>query len=240
MNKISAAVLAASSIVCISRAEPATTNQWETTLTAGITQTDGNSDTKLYSAGLLSEFRALSGDLVRLSVDAQNGESEGERNADNIKGSQNYKMLVSDRAYLNADVAELYDSVADISYRVTPSLGVGYFLIKGNATSLSVDLGPGYQWEKIGGIEDEYFIFRAGERFEHTFASGAKVWQSVDYTPKVEDAEIYSISAELGAEAAMTKRISLRVVFKDQYINVPAEGRERNDTQIIGGLAVKI
>jgi putative salt-induced outer membrane protein YdiY len=194
----------------------------------------------LFTAGWLSEFRFLSGDLIRLSADAQNGESSGDKNADNAKGNQNYKHLVSDRAYLVGDVAELYDSVADISYRITPSLGIGYFLIKESKTSLSVDIGPGYQWEKIGGIEDDYAIFRAGERFEHTFESGAKVWQAADYTPKVEDTDIYTVNAEVGAEAAMTKSISLRVVFSDQYINIPAAGRERNDTKLIGGVSVKL
>lgn len=240
MKILCAAGLAVVAGVCGVRAEPAGTNVWETTLSAGVSATDGNTDTKLYSAGWLSEFRFLSGDLVRLSADGQNGESEGKTNADHVKGNQNFKHLVSERAFVVGDVAELYDGIADISYRVTPSLGVGYFLIKGNQTSLSVDIGPGFQWEKIGGVKDEYAIFRAGERFEHVFESGAKVWQAAEYTPKVDDVDVYTVTAELGAEAAMTKRISLRAVLKEQYINVPAAGRERNDTQLLGGVSVKI
>jgi putative salt-induced outer membrane protein YdiY len=240
MNAKLIALCAITALASTAKAEPSKTNEWEHTLAIGATATSGNTDTKLYSASWLSEFRRLNGDLIRLSADAQNGENKGVKNADNAKGDQNYKHLISDRAYIVGDVAEMYDSVADISYRITPSVGVGYFLMKGDAASLSVDLGPGYQWEKIGGIEDDYAVARASERYERKLTATAKCWQSLDYTPKVEDFDVYTISGEIGAEAAMTSTINLRAVFKDQYINVPAADRKRNDTQIIAALAFKI
>lgn len=222
------------------RAEPSATNVWEHSLALGVTATSGNTDTKLFTGSWLSEFRTLGGDLARLSVDGQNGENDGVKNTDSVKGDQNYKHLVSERAYLVGDVAELYDSVADISYRITPSLGIGYFLMKGGPASLSVDAGPGYQWEKIGGVEDDYAVLHASERYERKLSDTSKCWQSVDYTPKVEDFDVYTINGEIGAESTMTKRINLRAVFRDQYINAPAEGRKRNDTQIIAALALRI
>lgn len=221
-------------------AEPSKTNEWENTLSVGVTATSGNTDTKLYAASWLSEYRRLGGDLARLSVDGQNGENSGTKNADNVKGDQNYKHLLSERSYVVGDVAELYDSVADISYRVTPSLGIGYFLMKGDASSLSLDIGPGYQWEKIGGIKDDYAIFKASERYERKLGATSKCWQSADYSPKVEDLNVYTINGEIGAEAPLTSTINLRIVFSDRYVNVPAAGRKRNDTQVIGALAFKI
>jgi len=239
MRLMMAAACAAATMALVARAEPAKTNEWEHSLALGVTATSGNTDTKLYSASWLSEFRAPGGDLARLAVDGQNGENSGEKSADNVKALQNYKLVLNGH-YLVADMEELYDSVADISYRVTPSLGIGYFLLKNETQKLCIDLGPGYRWEKIGGISDDYAIFHASERYELRLSESSKCWQSVDYTPKVQDFDIYTISGEIGAEAAMTKRVNLRVVFKDQYINVPAEGRRRNDSQIIGALAFKI
>lgn len=240
LNPWLAAFAAAAALALPARAEPSATNAWEHTLALGLTATSGNTDTKLYTGSWLSEFRTLGGDLARLSVDGQNGENEGRKNADNVKGDQSYKHLLSDRAYVVGSVAELYDSVADISYRITPSIGLGYFLMKGGPASLSVDAGPGYQWEKIGGVEDDYAVLRASERYERKLTATSKCWQSVDYTPKVEDFDVYTINGEIGAEAAMTTAVNLRAVFRNQYINVPAEGRKRNDTQVIAALAFKL
>lgn len=240
LNTTLLTLCAITGLACTTKAEPATTNTWEHSLALGVSATSGNTDTKLYSLSWLSEFRRLNSDLVRISVDGQSGENEGVTNAENIKGAQNYKHLISDRAYISGDLAEFHDSIADIDYRVNASLGIGYFLIKNAAASLSLDIGPGYQWEKIGGVEDDFAVLRIGERYERKLSATAKCWQAIEYTPKAEDFEIYTISGEIGAEAALTSTINLRAVFKDQYINVPAAGRDRNDTQIIAAIAMKI
>jgi hypothetical protein len=46
---------------------------------------------------------------------------------------------------------------------------------------------------------------------------------------------------EVGVEAALTKgnKLSLRTVIQDNYNNVPAAGRLRNDLKLIASLAYK-
>ncbi len=221
-------------------AEPATTNQWEHTLSLGVTETSGNTEMRMGTASWLSEFRSLGGDLVRLSADGQNGKEKGQKTADNVKGDANYKCAFDGSLYAVADVAGLYDSVADISYRITPSVGLGCFILKDSANSFSVDIGPAYVFEKVGGVKDDYAAFRASERFERKLGAKAKCWEAVEYIPKVSDFDVYNIAGEIGAEAPLTSSINLRLVFADRYQNIPAPDHKRNDTQIVGAVAIKI
>ncbi len=49
----------------------------------------------------------------------------------------------------------------------------------------------------------------------------------------------FLINAEVGAEAALTKHISLRTVLQDNFANVPAPGRRDNDVKLISGIVYK-
>ena len=221
-------------------AEATKTNVWEHSAAIGATINDGNTDSKQGTASWLSEIKTDSGNKARLALDAAHGENNGEKTADNFKGNANYKRMFAERCYGVGDINALYDSVADINYRITLSPGAGYYLMKSDAATLTFDLGPAYVWEKVAGVEDDYLAARAGERYERVLSAGAKVWQALNYVPQLEDFDNYFIEGEVGAEAAMTDTISLRLVFKDQYKNIPAEGRDRNDIQFVGAIAYKI
>lgn len=221
-------------------AEATKTNVWEHSAAIGATINDGNTDSKQGTASWLSEIKTDAGNKARLALDAAQGENNGDKTADNFKGNANYKRMLAERCYGVADLNGLYDSVADINYRITLAPGAGYYVMKSDAATMTLDLGPAYVWEKVGGVSDDYLAARASERYERNLSASAKVWQALEYVPQVEDFDNYFINGELGAEAAMTETISLRLVFKDQYVNIPAEGRERNDIQFVGALAFKI
>jgi hypothetical protein len=44
----------------------------------------------------------------------------------------------------------------------------------------------------------------------------------------------------VGIEAAMSERVSLRVVLQDKYDSTPAAGAKRNDLGLIAGLGFKL
>ena len=58
----------------------------------------------------------------------------------------------------------------------------------------------------------------------------------MEYLPEAEDFDNYLLTAEVGIEAAVSTRVSLRVVLQDKYDNTPALGAERNDLSLIAGL----
>lgn len=224
----------------------ANTNQWESSAAAGLTITSGNSET-LLGTFTLSSSRKWERDEVLLGAGAAYGEATIERNgrdetdttAANAQGFGQYNHLFTERFYGGIRLNLLHDEIADVKYRITISPLVGYYAIKNPKTQLAFEAGPSLVIEKQGDDEDQYAALRLAERFEHKLSAKAKVWQSVEFMPQIDRFENYIINFEVGAEASLTEKLSLRAVLQDTYDNEPAEGRKNNDLKLITGVAYK-
>ena len=226
------AVLAAGLLAGSVRAEG-----FKTSLSLGVTATDGNSDTLGVNVGVLTE-RKTDVDAWRFGVDGQYGEVSGSTTTEQAKASAGYRHTISGRAYGLLDVSLAYDAIADIDYRLIVSPGLGYYLLKDAANTLGLELGPSYIKEKVGGEETDYAALRAAERFDRTLSESAKCWEAVEYLPSVDDLQDdYLLNAEAGVEAQINATASIRLVVKDVYDSTPAAGREKNDLSVVAALA---
>ena len=85
-----------------------------------------------------------------------------------------------------------------------------------------------------------YWAARLAERFEYKLTATTKIWESLEYLPKVDDwAQNYLLNFEAGIDTAITPHWSLRVVFQDMYASEPASGRKQNDLRLLAGTAYK-
>ncbi len=233
----------------------ANTNQWETSAAAGLTLTRGNSETLLGNLTVNSS-RKWPRDEVLLGASATYGEQTVEETVTTVGGNKiqkdktetttanangfaQYNHLFTDEFYGGLRLSILHDSIADVEYRVTISPLVGYYVIKNPRTQLAFEAGPSLVLEKQGHDRDEYVALRFAERFEHKFSDKAKMWQSVEYLPEIEHFHNYIVNFEIGAEASLTEKLSLRGVIQDTYDNDPAEGRKNNDIKLITSLVYK-
>lgn len=233
-------------------AEPEQKKGWESVASAGVTLTRGNSETFLGTVGVNSQ-RKWAKDEILLGASAGYGENsvttrdatgtksiEHNTTDEYIKGFGQYNHLFTERFYGGIRLDGLSDNIAGIDYRFTVSPLAGYYLIKKPNTSLAVEAGPGFVFEKLSGQESEQYVtLRFAERFEHKFSDRAKVWQTAEYLPRVEDFGDYTFNFELGASAAISKSVDLRVVFQDSYRSEPAPGRKQNDMKLIAGIGYR-
>lgn len=219
-------------------AEPAKPPGWETSAAAGLTLTRGNSDTLLVTLSLDTK-RKWERDEALAGISGGYGEIGSSKNAEFLKGYGQYNRLFNERLYGGLRLDANYDGIANLDYRATLSPMIGYYLIKNPKTSLAVEAGPSLVLEKFRGQNaDTYLAARFAERFEHKLTETTKVWQSLEYMPRVDRwTEKYIITAEVGIDTAITKKWSLRVVAQDIYDSEPAPGREENDLRIIAGTA---
>jgi putative salt-induced outer membrane protein YdiY len=211
---------------------------WQSSLTAGLTLTKGNSDTLLFTASLQTQ-KKMPHDEYKFGAEGSYGENNSVENNKTAHAFGQYNHLFNERlfGYLRAD--GLHDGIADLDYRVSLSPGLGYYLLKSTNTTLAVEAGPGVVFERLGSQDDTYATLRLAERFEHKFTSGARVWQSVEFSPELDKWEKFVANAELGVEAPLTKQLSLRAYVQDTYVNEPAAGRKNNDLKLISGVAYK-
>ena len=219
-------------------AEPPPPPRWDSAVAVGLTLTSGNSDTLLFTGGTKTE-KKMPKDQFAFGIDGAYGEDNGDVNNEMLHGFGQYNHLFTERFYGYARVDGLYDGIADLDYRFTLSPGAGYYFVKTPQMTLAGEAGPGYVIQKKGGEKDDYFTIRLADRFEYKFKNGARIWQSFEYLPDVSDFGNYVFNAEVGASAALTKTLALRIVFQDTYDSRPAPGRVPNDMKLVSGVEYK-
>jgi putative salt-induced outer membrane protein YdiY len=211
---------------------------WDTSLAAGLTLTRGNSDTLLFTAGILSERKGPVNELT-LGADGAYGKNDGVENVYTLHGFSQINHLFSDRFYGYLRVNALHDAIADLQYRITLGPGAGYYFVKETNTTFAVEAGSAIVFERLGTNDNTYATLRLAERFEHKFNDRVRVWESVEILPQVDDFNNYLVNAELGIESALSKKLSLQTYVVDNYNNEPAGGRQKNDVKIVSGLKYK-
>jgi hypothetical protein len=218
--------------------------KWESTVTAGVSLTRGNSKTFLGTVNIATK-RTWTSDEALAGASAGYGETtttvggvKSDSTTDSyIKAFGQYNHLFTPRTYLGLRLAGEHDDVAAVGYRVTLSPLVGYYFIKETNTTFAAEIGPSYVREKFF-HEDvhNYIALRIGERAEHKFDSGAKIWESVEWLPKIQDFQNYLVVAEAGVSAPISKALSVSLIVQDSYKSVPASGKLKNDFKLIAGL----
>ncbi len=235
---------------CLLAADPVSPAavKWETSLSLGATLTDGNSETLTANTRLTTERKGAPNEL-RFLVEANYGETqvanadgttENQANVRNAHLLSEYRFVAGGRNYAGLSLDVSHDDIADIAYRLAVGPSVGRYFIKTDNTALNAEVGVVYIQDRVASVDDSRMAIRGYERMVHSLSKTAKIWESVEYLPTADDFNQYLINAEIGAEAAMTTRLSLRLVAQDKYNSDPAPGAEKNDLILAGGISVKL
>ena len=218
---------------------PVVKHPWESSVSAGLTLTEGNSDTLLLTTKLQTQ-RKLPENEYKFDLDGTYGKTDGVKSTETLHGDAQWNHLFSERfyGYLRAD--GLHDAIAGIRYRFTVGPGVGYYLIKDPQTTLAVEGGVSEVFQQLGGRDTAYTTLRLAERFEHKFTNhNARIWENAEILPQVDRFQNYLVNAEVGVEAALAKNLSLQTYLDDDYSSEPAAGRKRNDLKLVSAIAYK-
>ncbi len=226
----------ATGVLAQTSAAEASKSTWKTTASVGAALTRGNSDTVTATATLNSE-RKWGQNEAFFGAAGTYGETDDVTTAASATGFLQYNRLFSERLFGFVRVDALHDDVADIAYRLTFSGGAGYYLVKNEKITLSLEAGPGYVLEKYHHQDQrDYATIRFGEKFTWQISKTARLWQSLDYAPKIDDWADYLLTAEIGIATKITESLDLRVVATDNYRSEPAPGRTENDFKLVAGI----
>ena len=212
---------------------------WDLSLLLGYNLSTGNTDTSLLHGGAKA-FRDYEKNIIRAEFAGARGETDNEKTEEKISANLEYNRIIEDPFYLGMGVDFLSDGIADVDYRVILKPVVGVFLIKNDIVRLSFETGPGYVFEKLAGMKNDYFSPRIANRFDWNIASNSKLFQSAEYLFNVDDGDDYLVTAEAGIEAAISSNLALVCSVKDIYDNIPAVGLKRNDVSVITSLKLSL
>jgi len=225
-------------------APPEAPKGWESTAAASATLTRGNSQSFLATLSLDTKRKWVR-DEASFGISGGYGESSVNntysKNAEFIQAYGQYNRLFTERIYGGLRLDGQYDGIAGIEYRFKVSPMAGYYLIKNDRMTLALEAGPSLIYEHLKGEPSHgYWAARFAERFDYKLTATTKVWESLEYLPKVDDwSKNYLLNFEAGIDTKITQAWSLRVAFQDQYASEPAAGRKQNDMRLLAGTAFK-
>ena len=132
---------------------------WESVASADATLTRGNSRTFLGTISINTARKSASDEILlggsggydETTTKQSNGSELTTETADYLRGFSQWNHLFTDRFYAGIRFEAVHDNIADINYRLTVSPLAGYYFIKHTNTFLSMELGPSYVYEQIGG-----------------------------------------------------------------------------------------
>ena len=211
---------------------------WKSSITAGLTLTRGNSHTLLYDGDFQTDKKTPKNEYT-FDLGGAYGSQDSKDNVNNYHLSGQWNHLFTEKLYDYVRAAALRDVILDLDYRFNLGPGVGYYLIKDADTTLAMEAGAGYQDEHLGGVYNSFATLRLAERFERKFDDHARVWQSLELLPEADEVENFLVNFEIGVETPITKSLSLKTCFDDNYANHPADSLQKNDMKLVSGLSYK-
>jgi len=131
-----------------------------------------------------------------------------------------------------------HDGVADLDYRFSPGLGVGYQWFESPTFNLATEVGMSYVYEKFKHQDvNDFVAARLAYGVDWTPVSPLKLYHAFEYLPSVEDfTGDYLINLVAGAKLKIVKGFFGDFRYEYAYDSTPARGREKTDTRVLVGV----
>lgn len=211
---------------------------WKGQVEGGLAGSSGNTERfgaraalglKRETSKMITTFGA---GYLYASDEGNKTESKGE-----VFGRNEWKLGSSKWRFYATAKAE-YDEFQNWDWRVSAFVGFGYELIKTDSTLFVPRIGVGASKE-IGGSENKITPeLDLGWDFEHKFNENAKIFNTFDFYPALDQFGPYRFETKLGLEVMVSKEnnLSLKVGVEDKYDSTP-DGKKRNDVNYFLTLA---
>lgn len=217
--------------------------KWTGVVSAGATFVRGNTKSDTASVGLEASRRT---EKDRTSFGAgyftakqrDNDTRESSTIADNWFAKGQYDYFISDKLYGYGNLRYEKDRIADLEYRYTSGIGMGYQWLEGSDWNLSTEAGFNYVSEKYDKSDEkrDYMAGRLAYHLDKAFNDKIKAFHNAEYIPSFEYVDDFLVNADIGLRAAMTARLSFEAKSQLIYNSNPSDDRNKKDLRHIIGV----
>jgi putative salt-induced outer membrane protein len=211
---------------------------WSSSAAIGYSLASGNADSSTLTAMFDSAYRSSSDEFFFSSA-SNYSTNNGDTSIETIRANAQYNRLFSNRYFAGFGSGFQRDELADLAYRFTPAAVAGMYLVKTEVSTLSLEAGPGFTFEKTGDTSDEFLSLQAAERFSYALSPRCTFNQTLIYNAEASDTSNFVITANAFLDTDITDNLALRVAASYVYDNTPATDRENHDTTLTSGIAIK-
>ncbi len=223
---------------------PAFRENWEGVANVGFALTRGNSQTKNLALAFnanrktLHDKLGLYANLVYATNDAPGAVPSTTANAE--QGGIRYDRNITPRlfGFVGADFQA--DSLQTLDLRSVLGGGLGFHVIKRDATTLDFLLGANYTHEKYTAFSRNFAAATLGEEFMHKLYGNTVLTQSLYFYPDLSNTGEYRTTFNFGTVTKISKWLGWQNAFGDIYVSNPPAGKKQNDIIFTTGLNVSL
>lgn len=220
------------------RAKPDRT--WKLDFGFSYLATTGNSDTNsLGFNGHYDDKWGLWG--LDASASAIQASEDGSTTAENYNAAVRGSRDLSERLALTTGIAGRKDRLAGIDLRTELDVALKWTWLKNEKWTSHLLIGPSWVREKpVDGEVDDYIGAIAQIDGEYQISDSASATARLTYLPDLGDSTDYRTEAEAGLQAAINRRLALKIGYLWLYDNQPVPGFEKSDTRTTASLVLKL
>lgn len=195
---------------------------WTGSFGAGFALAKGNSDTSHINASYDTKRDTGSNVLFKSSGLFLRGESDGTVDTNRLGLDGRVDRKLSTKTSIYGQMQYLHDEFKEIDYLLSPTVGIGYQVVKSATTEFAVDAGVGVVWEKNPGRDvDVSGALTAGEHFKHTLTKTTEVTEKFAALWKTKDFDDSLFTFGVGLAASVTSMTQLKFELLETYKNKP-------------------
>jgi putative salt-induced outer membrane protein YdiY len=214
---------------------------WTSSLGAGLAVTSGNSETQNVNFAYSTVYDPKTIRIFKANALYLLGESDGEKQVDKTTANARYERTISDRTFWFGELSYLRDPFKAINYLISPIVGAGYYLVKTDTRTLSVDGGVGAAIENNRQTGDSNSAaIQAGESFDWAISPTSKFTQRLNGLWKTEDFDDALYHFDAGLATTIATRTELKLSYVVDYKNKPPLPEiEKTDTALFATVLFK-
>lgn len=157
------------------------------------------------------------------------GKSDGVESARRYEvfGTTGYRL--TDRSYLFGSARNERDHFSGNEYQWTAAGGYGYEAIKSDSTKLLFEIGPGYRWSKLQGVQvhNNEAIARGFMDYSHKFNDSTSIYDTL----LIEAGKDNTFARnDLGVQVKMSEALALRAGVEVRHNTDVPVGVKKTDT----------
>jgi putative salt-induced outer membrane protein YdiY len=216
--------------------------QWTWTLEAGVTLTDGNSDT-LEARGGTELVRKSADDLLRFYLTGQYAEQNDERSASEVIAGMYYEYMLTRRFFAYARGELEYDEFENLDLRLSTGPGIGYYWIKQDEHELKNRVGVGYLHESyMDGTTVDTGEMELGLDYRVDLATWLRFKHGTTWYPTFDGLDDYRLVSDSAFIVPLgdSEMWKLKLGAKYEYKSQPNRSRERLDQTYYANILVEV
>ena len=220
---------------------------WAGGVNVGFGLTAGNSETRNLvlafngiRTGLRDKLTLYAGSVYATSATATPNVT-----ANNNKGGLRYDRDITKRlfGFVNADF--FTDALQDLNIRAVGGGGLGFHVIKSDATTLDLLGGVNYTHENYtqvpplaGHLVHNFAAGTIGENLTHKIGKATVITQDAYFFPDFKSGGDYRATFDLATVTKINKWLGWQNAFGDVYVTNPPTDKKRNDLVFTTGINV--